>query len=76
MSNYHERYEAMKKGLGWKNKDVAKAVGVKLNSIENGTAKSKTDENFSKNAKGMIEVYETMIKSARIVFDSDLEDEK
>lgn len=68
MTNYHERYKSMKKALKWGNKDVANAVGIKLNSVEVSLSKSKTDEDFPNWAKGMIEVYETMLGKATIVF--------
>lgn len=69
MSNYHERYEAMKKALGWTNKDVAKSIGLALNSVEIATASSKPDDKFGKYAIAMIVVYEEMIKNGRIVYD-------
>jgi len=65
---YSERYEAMKNALGWKNKDVAKAVGVKLNSVEVSLSKSTSDKDFPKWGKAMVNVYETMLKNAKIVF--------
>jgi predicted transcriptional regulator len=37
MDNWHERYKAMKKGLGWTNSDVARESGNTPDSIKNAT---------------------------------------
>ena len=66
---YKKRYEAMKKGLGWKtNQKVADAVGLRLTSVETALSKSTSDEDFPKWGKGMVNVYETMLDNVKIVF--------
>lgn len=69
MSNYHKRYKAMKKALGWNNKKVAEVIGLTLNAVDVSTASSKTDGQFGKYAIAMIVVYEEMLKNGRIVYD-------
>lgn len=67
MSNYKERYRAMKKAMGWTNKDVAQIMGSKLNSVEVST--SKKDAEFPRWGKLAIATYEQMINKARVTYD-------
>lgn len=67
MSNYKERYKAMKKAMQWTNQDVADIMGSKLNSVEVST--SKPDKDFPRWGKLAIEVYEQMIERGRITYD-------
>lgn len=67
MSKYKLRYRAMKKALGWTNKDVADIMGSKLNSVEVSTSKPDTD--FPRWGKLAVEVYEQMIAKGRITYD-------
>jgi len=39
--NWHKRYKAMKKGLGWTNKDIAEITGNTTESITTVTQPSK-----------------------------------
>lgn len=67
MSNYKERYRAMKKAMGWINQDVANFMGSKLNSVEVST--SKPDIDFPRWGKLAVEVYEQMIARGRVTYD-------
>lgn len=67
MSNYKERYKAMKKAMGWTNQDVADIMGSRLNSVEVSTSKKDTD--FPRWGKLAVEVYEQMIARGRITYD-------
>lgn len=66
MSNWKQRYEAYKKGMGYKNKDIAHLLGRKLNSIE----VSVTRENFPDTFKLAILTYEKMLLNGRITYGS------
>lgn len=71
MTNWKQRYKAYKKGLGLTNKDIAKSVGLSLNSVEVMTAKE--TEDFPKWAKLPIITYEKMLERGRIVYDKPQE---
>lgn len=68
MTNYKERYRAMKKAMNWTNQDIADIMGSKLNSVEVLTSKS--DAEFPRWGKLAVELYETMIANGRIVYDN------
>lgn len=67
MSNYKERYRAMKKAMGWTNQEVADFMGSKLNSVEVST--SKQDTEFPRWGKLAVEVYEQMVARGRVTYD-------
>jgi len=64
MSNWKTRYEAYKKGMGYKNKDVANLLNRKVNSIEVSVTAKKFPDTF----KLAILTYEHMLESGRIVY--------
>ena len=66
MSNWKTRYEAYKKGMGYKNKDVANLLNRKVNSVEVSVTAKKFPDTF----KLAILTYEEMLESGRIVYDS------
>ncbi len=53
--NWHERYNRMKKDLGYTNKDIAELTGFDYNSIKTMT---QPNRNFPKSLKLGIEIYE------------------
>ena len=65
MSNWKERYEAYKKGMGYKNKDIADLLDRKLNSIEVSVTRDKFPDTF----KLAIITYEQMLLRGRITYD-------
>lgn len=65
MENWKERYEAYKKGMGYKNKDIADLLDRKLNSIE----VSVTRDEFPDTFKLAIITYEQMLLKGRITYD-------
>lgn len=65
MSNWKERYEAYKKGMGYKNKDIADLLDRKLNSIEVSVTRDKFPDTF----KLAIITYEQMLAKGRITYD-------
>jgi len=65
MSDWKERYEAYKKGMGYKNKDIAHLLDRKLNSVE----VSVTQEKFPYTFKLAIITYEEMLRKGRITYD-------
>tara|TARA_B110001452_G_scaffold259971_1_gene256974 strand:- start:139 stop:375 length:237 start_codon:yes stop_codon:yes gene_type:complete len=67
MSNWKQRYEVYKEGLGLINKDIAESVGLTLNSVE--VMVNKKDGSFPKWAKLAIITYEQMVKNGRITYD-------
>lgn len=66
MSDWKTRYEAYKKGMGFKNKDIAVMLDRKVNSIEVSVTAKKFPDTF----KLAILTYEAMLESGRIVYDS------
>ena len=66
MSDWKTRYEAYKKGMGYKNKDVANLLNRKVNSIEVSVTAKKLPDTF----KLAILTFEAMLESGRIVYDS------
>jgi len=64
MNNWKERYEKYKKGMGYKNKDVANLFNKKLNAIE----KAVSCVPFPEYLKPVIITYESMLESGRIVY--------
>jgi len=67
MSNYKERYKAMKKAMQWTNQDIADITGNSLNSIEVVT--TKPDDKFPRWAKLSIVLYEQMLERGRVTYD-------
>ena len=67
MSNWKERYKAMKKAMQWTNQDIADITGNTLNSIEVVT--TKPDNSFPRWAKLSIVLYEQMLARGRITYD-------
>jgi len=63
--NWKQRYEAYKKGMGYKNKDIANLLDRKLNSIE----VSVTRESFPDTFKLAIITYEQMLLKGQITYD-------
>ena len=68
MSNYKQRYKAMKKAMQWTNQDIADITGNSLNSIEVVT--TKPDVIFPRWAKLSIVLYEQMIARGRVTYDN------
>ena len=64
MSNWKQRYEAYKKGLGFKNKDVSNLFDKNLNSIE----KAVSCGSFPEYLKPVIVTYETMLDRGNITY--------
>ena len=65
MSNWKQRYESYKKGMGYKNKDIAHLLDRKLNSIEVSVTREKFPDTF----KLAIITFEQMVKNGRITYD-------
>jgi len=65
MSKWKQRYEAYKKGMGYKNKDIARLLDRKLNSIEVSVTREKFPDTF----KLAIITYEKMLINGRITYD-------
>lgn len=65
MSDWKHRYEAYKKGMGYKNKDIADLLDRKLNSIEVSVTRDKFPDTF----KLAIITYEQMLTKGRITYD-------
>lgn len=65
MGNWKQRYETYKKGMGYKNKDIAHLLGRKLNSIEVSVTRKKFPDTF----KLAIITYEKMLLNGRITYD-------
>jgi hypothetical protein len=65
MSNWKQRYEAYKKGMGYKNKDIAQHLGRKLNSVEVSVNRNPFPDTF----KLAIITYEQMLLNGRITYD-------
>lgn len=65
MDNWKERYESYKKGMGYKNKDIADLLDRKLNSIEVSVTRDKFPDTF----KLAIITYEQMLLKGRITYD-------
>ena len=61
---WKQRYEAYKKGMGYKNKDIANLLDRKLNSIE----VSVTRESFPDTFKLAIITYEQMLLKGQITY--------
>lgn len=64
MSNWKERYEAYKKGMGYKNKDIAKFLGRKVNSVEVSVNRNPFPDTF----KLPIITYEEMLSRGKIIY--------
>jgi len=61
MSNWSKRFKAMKKALGYTNADIAEITGNTINSIKTATQPSRKDEDFPRNLKLAIVVFEKHI---------------
>ena len=65
MSNWKQRYEAYKKGMGYKNKHIADLLDRKLNSVEVSVTRESLPDTF----KLAIITYEQMLLKGRITYD-------
>lgn len=63
--NWKNRYEEYKKGMGYKNKDIADHLGRKLNSVEVSVSRDPFPDTF----KLAIITYEQMLLKGRITYD-------
>ena len=63
--NWKQRYEAYKKGMGYKNKDIARLLDRKLNSIEVSVTRESLPDTF----KLAILTYEQMLVKGKITYD-------
>lgn len=65
MSNWKQRYEAYKEGMGYKNKHIADHLERKVNSIEVSVSRKPFPDTF----KLAIITYEQMLLKGRINYD-------
>ena len=65
MNNWKKRYEAYKKGMGYKNRDIAEHLGRKLNSVEVSVNRNPFPNTF----KLAIITYEQMFLKGKITYD-------